>query len=86
MAVGDDVEVEVLGEQLPRVARIEALWSERPVDGTERMLARCRFYYRPQVHPTLLHTRRHAPALGLGIMAKELPNFRVLFWQPSTSC
>ena len=55
MGVGDDVEVEVLEERMPRVARIEALWSERPVDGTERMLARCRFYYRPSVRPASSH-------------------------------
>ncbi|BDA40561.1 hypothetical protein COCOBI_01-2140 [Coccomyxa sp. Obi] len=47
MAVGDDVMVEMLGEEQPRVARLEALWSELPVDGCERLLARCRFYYRP---------------------------------------
>lgn len=51
MEVCDDVVVEVLGEQQPRVARLEALWSERPVDNCERMLARCRLYYRPSVRP-----------------------------------
>ena len=51
MEVGDDVTVEVLGELQPRVARLEALWSERPVDNCERMLARCRLYYRPSVSP-----------------------------------
>ena len=63
MGMGDDVEVEVLGERLPRVARIEALWSERPVDGIERMLARCRFYYRPSVCDLLQCT---ASQLGVG--------------------
>lgn len=51
LEVCDDVVVEVLGEQQPRVARLEALWSERPVDNCERMLARCRLYYRPSVRP-----------------------------------
>ena len=37
------------GEMLPMVVQLQALWSERPADGQERMLARvCRFY-RPQV-------------------------------------
>lgn len=29
----------------------QALWSECPVDGQPRMLARCRRLYRPQVRP-----------------------------------
>lgn len=50
MSVGDAVEmVPRMGEALPRVARIEALWSERPLDGCERFLARCRMYCRPPV-------------------------------------
>lgn len=53
MEVGDNVVVAVLGEPLPRVARLEALWSEWPVDNSERLLARCRLYYRPSVRPCL---------------------------------
>lgn len=49
LGVGDCAEVEVLGEAQPRVARIDALWSDRPVDGRERMLMRCCYYYRPHV-------------------------------------
>ncbi len=50
IAVGECVELQpAAGETLPMVAQIQALWSERPADGQERMLARvCRFY-RPQV-------------------------------------
>ena len=50
ISVGDCVELQPTpGETLPIVAQLQALWSERPADGQERMLARvCRFY-RPQV-------------------------------------
>jgi hypothetical protein len=48
--VGEDVELlPDIGETQPRVARIEALWREHSVDGRERMLARCRMYFRPPV-------------------------------------
>ena len=50
ISVGDCVELQPApGEVLPMVAQLQELWSERPGDGQERMLARiCRFY-RPQV-------------------------------------
>lgn len=37
------------GEPLPRVVRLDALWSEKPSDGRPRMYARCVRFYRPQV-------------------------------------
>lgn len=37
------------GETQRRVVRLEALWSERPQDGRERMLATCRRFYFPEV-------------------------------------
>ncbi|KAK9823735.1 hypothetical protein WJX72_005024 [[Myrmecia] bisecta] len=49
IGLGDDIEVQAPpGEDLTRIMQIEALWAETPVDGRQRMLARCRRYYRPQ--------------------------------------
>ena len=42
------------GESLLRVLRVEAMWGETPSDGRERMLARCRRFYRPEVRLTTL--------------------------------
>ena len=46
MRVGNDAEMAVPGEAQRAVVRIQALWSERPQDGRERMLTRTRRYYR----------------------------------------
>lgn len=46
MRVSDDVEMVAPGEPHSAVVRIQALWSERPQDGRERMLARTQRYYR----------------------------------------
>lgn len=50
LSLGQFVELQPApGEALPMVAQLQALWSERPADGQERMLARVRRFYRPQV-------------------------------------
>ena len=50
MTVGDTVELCLMpGDQAPRVARLQALWSQAAIDGREHMLAQCTLFYRPSV-------------------------------------
>ena len=50
ITVGDAVELCMMpGDQAPRVARLQALWSQAAMDGCERMLAQCCLFYRPSV-------------------------------------
>ena len=60
ISVGEFVELQPApGETLPMVAQVQALWSERPADGQERMLARMCRIYRPQVQlPPALETHK----------------------------
>ena len=37
------------GDDAPRVARLQAVWSQVPKDGCERMFAQCCLFYRPSV-------------------------------------
>ena len=54
MTVGDAVELCMMpGDQAPRVARLQALWSQVAMDGRERMFAHCCLFYWPSV---CLHT------------------------------
>ena len=57
MRLGDCVELAPApGEEMPRLALIQALWAEPAPDGRERMLARCRRFYRPQVRQGIMAT------------------------------
>lgn len=61
--VGDAVSLRLLpgdDPEEPRVARLQALWSQVPKDGRERMFAQCCLFYRPSVRLLLL------PSLFLG--------------------
>ena len=50
--VGDAVRLCVLpGDAAPRVAHLQALWSQVPKDGCERMFAQCSLFYWPSVRP-----------------------------------
>ena len=52
--VGDAVLLHMLpGDGAPRVARLQAVWSQVPKDGCERKLAQCCLFYRPSVCPSL---------------------------------
>ena len=48
--VGDAVLLRMLpGDDAPRVARLQAVWSQVPKDGCERKFAQCCLFYRPSV-------------------------------------
>ena len=48
--VGDAVLLHMLpGDDAPRVARLQAVWSQVPKDGCERKFAQCCLFYRPSV-------------------------------------
>lgn len=50
MTVGECVELCMMpGDEAPRVARLQALWSQAAMDGCERMFAQCCYFYRPSV-------------------------------------
>lgn len=50
VALGGAVELAPApGEELSRIARVEALWAEDAGAGRQRMLARVQRYYRPAV-------------------------------------
>lgn len=53
------------GESKARIARIEALWSETPQDGEERMLARIRRFYRPGVCNRLSPALQFCPSFNI---------------------
>ena len=47
---GDAVMLHMLpGDDAPRVARLQAVWSQVPKDGCERKFAQCCLFYRPSV-------------------------------------
>ena len=55
--VGDAVRLCVLpGDAAPRVAHLQALWSQVPKDGCERMFAQCSLFYWPSVRPFRVHS------------------------------
>ena len=50
MTLGDCVELCLMpGDEAPRVARLQALWSQAAMDGCQRMFAQCCYFYRPSV-------------------------------------
>ena len=52
--VGDAVLLHMLpGDDAPRVARLQAVWSQVPKDGCERKFAQCCLFYRPSVCSSL---------------------------------
>ena len=52
--VGDAVMLHMLpGDDAPRVARLQTVWSQVPKDGCERKFAQCCLFYRPSVCSSL---------------------------------
>ena len=64
VTVGDAVELCLMpGDQAPRVARLQALWSQAANGGCKHMLAQCALFYRPSVRLHAAHLLTNEPQI-----------------------